>query len=72
MGLIEHRRRKTESDARAKCRLFEQREDKDEQVWRSNERHSLSLLSQTERAEALVITGTAVLTMSIRVQVAIP
>jgi hypothetical protein len=72
MGLIKHGRRKAESDTRAKCRLFERREDKVEQSRRSNERHSLSLLSQTERAEALVITGTAALTLSMHVQAAIP
>jgi hypothetical protein len=45
MGPIEHGQRKAESDTRAKCRLFEQREDKVEQVERSNERHSLGLTS---------------------------
>jgi hypothetical protein len=54
MGPIEHGQRKAESDTRAKCRLFEQREDyKVEQVERSNERHSLgltSLLNGTSRS----------------------
>ena len=72
MGPIEHGRRKTESDTRAKCRLFEQREDKVEQVETQRAPLVVSLLSQTERAEALVVTGTAVLTLSIYVQVAIP
>ena len=32
MGLIKDGRRKAESDTRAKCRLFDQREDKVEKV----------------------------------------
>jgi hypothetical protein len=36
-----------------------------------NERHPFSFLSQTERAEALVVTGTAALTLSMRPQAGI-
>ena len=76
MGPTKHGRRKSESDTRAKCRLFEQRENKVEKVEKvEKERAPLVLsllLSQTERAEALVVASTAALILSTRVQAAIP
>jgi hypothetical protein len=41
-------------------------------LWRMNERHLFSFLSQTEQAEALVVTDMAALTLSMRVQAATP
>ena len=76
MGPAAHGRRKAESDTRAKCRLFEQRDDEVETVEKAEKERAplvLSLLlSQTERAKALVVTGTAALTLSTRAQAAIP
>jgi hypothetical protein len=70
MGPIKHGGGKAGSNTQAKCRLFEQREDIVKKVLeRMNERHLFfPLLSQTEQAEALVVTGTAVLTLSTHAQ----